>query len=216
MLGRTVVEMGLATREEVDDCLRLQQQLGEGANERSLDDLLVSNGVVTERQMLRVRKEVDERRSVQQIPGYQILEKLGAGAMATVLKARQVSLDRVVAIKVLPKKFMTDPQFVDRFYAEGRAAAKLNHPNIVQAFDVGKAGDFHYFVMEYVEGTTVYDELLKSGRYEEEEALRIVIQIAEALRHAHEKGFMHRDVKPKNIMITNQGVAKLAERGLPR
>jgi serine/threonine-protein kinase len=189
MLARTVVDLGLATSDEVADCQAFQEQLaGEAENQRSLADLLVSK----------------------------IIKKLGTGAMATVLKARQVSLDRIVAVKVLPKKHMTDPQFVERFYAEGRAAAKLNHANIVQAIDVGQAGDYHYFVMEYVEGTTVYEHLVNVGRYAEDEALRIVMQIAQALHHAHEKGFMHRDVKPKNIMITSEGVAKLADMGLAR
>jgi len=216
MLGKTVVDMGLATRDEIEDMLALQRQLAEQGNQRSLADVLVANGVITERQMNRVRSEVDAQRGNQQIPGYQILGKLGAGAMATVYKARQVSLDRTVAVKVLPKKFMTDPQFVERFYAEGRAAAKLNHPNIVQAIDVGKAGDFHYFVMEYIEGSTVFDHLVEHKRYEEGEALKIIIEMAEALKHAHDKGFMHRDVKPKNIMITGSGIAKLADMGLAR
>lgn len=216
ILGRTVVDMGLATPDEVNDCAQLQSHLAEEKNQRSLADLLVSSGIVTEGQMRRVRQEVEASRSEQQIPGYQILKKLGAGAMATVFQAKQMSLDRIVAIKVLPKRFTSDPQFVERFYAEGRAAAKLNHPNIVQAYDVGKAGDYHYFVMEYVEGDTVHDYLVKNGKYEEGEALRIIIQIAEALKHAHEKGFMHRDVKPKNIMLAPGGVAKLADMGLAR
>jgi serine/threonine-protein kinase len=215
-LARTVVEMGLATEQEVDDLLALQQQLAENENQRSIADLLVANQIVTENQLNRVRQTVEAKRSDQQIPGYQILDKLGAGAMATVYKARQVSLDRIVAIKVLPRKFIKDPQFVERFYAEGRAAAKLNHANIVQAFDVGKAGDFHYFVMEYVEGHSVYDDLQSKNKYEEPDAVRIILQIAEALNHAHQQGFMHRDVKPKNIMITTDGVAKLADMGLAR
>jgi serine/threonine-protein kinase len=136
--------------------------------------------------------------------------------MATVYKARQVSLDRTVAIKVLPKQFSNNPQFVERFYYEGRAAAKLNHPNIVGAYDVSKAGEFHYFVMEFVEGKTVFDDLQKIRRYKEADALRVMIQIARALDHAHKAGFMHRDVKPKNIMITPEGVAKLADMGLAR
>ncbi len=216
LLARAVVDMGLATQAEVDDCLAFQQEVAGQDSDRSLGDILLSNGVVTERQMQRARTEVDTQRSMQQIPGYKLLDKLGAGAMATVFKANQQSLDRTVAIKILPKKYMTDPQFVERFYAEGRAAAKLNHANIVQAIDVGKAGDFHYFVMEYVEGTTVYDHLVREGRYDEAQALDIVIQIAEALNHAHGKGFMHRDVKPKNIMFTCAGVAILADMGLAR
>jgi serine/threonine protein kinase len=151
-----------------------------------------------------------------QIPGYRLLGRLGAGAMATVYKARQLSLDRVVAVKILPKKYSQMPEFVERFYAEGRAAAKLNHPNIVAALDVGRHGEAHYFIMEYVEGHTVHEHLIKEGPYTEADALAIAIQIAKALNHAHQAGLIHRDVKPKNILITNQGVAKLADMGLAR
>ncbi|MCD4825607.1 MAG: serine/threonine protein kinase [Phycisphaerae bacterium] len=157
-----------------------------------------------------------EEQAKRQIPGYQILEKLGAGAMAVVFKARQISLDRIVAIKVLPKKLSADKEYVERFYAEGQAAAKLNNPNIVAAIDVSEAHGYHYFVMEYVEGTIVDDEI-KAGRvYTESEALGIIIQITRALEHAHSQGLIHRDVKPKNIMITNDGVAKLMDMGLAR
>jgi len=145
-----------------------------------------------------------------------MIERLGAGAMAVVFKARQLSLDREVAIKVLPRRLSENPEYVERFYKEGRAAAKLNHNNIVQAIDVGSAGEYHYFVMEYVKGKTVYDDLAKGGQYPEDEAIKIAIQIAEALQHAHERGLIHRDVKPKNIMITDNGVAKLADMGLAR
>jgi serine/threonine protein kinase len=145
-----------------------------------------------------------------------LLGRLGAGAMAIVYKARQVSLDRVVAVKILPKKFSQMPEFVDRFYAEGRAAAKLNHPNIVAALDVGRHADMHFFVMEYVEGHTVHERLVKEGPYGEAEALAIGLQIATALDHAHRAGLIHRDVKPKNILITKDGVAKLADMGLAR
>jgi serine/threonine protein kinase len=151
-----------------------------------------------------------------QIPGYKLLGRLGAGAMATVYKARQLSLNRLVAVKILPKKFSQNPEFVKRFYAEGRAAAKLNHPNIVAALDVGRHGDAHYFIMEYVEGHTVHEHLVKEGPYPEAEALAIAIQVAKALNHAHKAGLIHRDVKPKNILITKDGIAKLADMGLAR
>jgi serine/threonine-protein kinase len=159
---------------------------------------------------------VEEQGSVQQIPGYQILSKLGAGAMAAVYKARQISLDRTVAIKILPKRMSENKEFVDRFYKEGKAAAKLNHAHIVGAVDVGEANGYHYFVMEYVEGQTVFDKLERGDRYSEKEALSIVIQVCRALAHAHKAGFIHRDVKPKNIMMTKDGVAKLADMGLAR
>ena len=119
-------------------------------------------------------------RNSSQIPGYQLLGKLGKGAMATVYKARQLSLDRIVAIKVLPKKMSENAEFVERFYKEGKAAAQLSHNNIVQAIDVGSTPDgFHYFVMEYVEGKTLYDIMqpppVGEGRtFTEAEALDII------------------------------------------
>jgi serine/threonine-protein kinase len=133
--------------------------------------------------------------------------------MATVFKARQLSLDRMVAIKVLSKKLGENPEFVERFYREGRAAARLSHNNIVQAIDVGEAGGYHYFVMELIDGKTVFDDLAAGKTYSERDALNIIIQVARALEHAAERGFVHRDVKPKNIMITKDGVAKLADMG---
>ena len=216
IVGRMVIDNQLATPEEVQHCLELVKSMADDRNDRSLAELLVQNEYVTKRQMTRLREMAAAEKSGQKIPGYKITNKLGAGAMATVFKAKQISLDRMVAIKVLPRKFTTNPQFIERFYAEGRAAAQLNHPNIVQAYDVGKAGEYHYFVMEYVEGSTVYDEIVKSKRYNEADAIEIAIQVAEALQHAHERGLIHRDVKPKNIMLTKSGVAKLADMGLAR
>ncbi len=216
IVGRLVIDQGFATPDEVQHCLSIAKQMAEDMNQRSLADLLIENDYVTRRQMTRLREIAQAERSGQKIPGYKVLGKLGAGAMATVFKAKQLSLDRVVAIKVLPRKFTANPQFIERFYAEGRAAAQLNHPNIVQAYDVGKAGDYHYFVMEFVDGTTVYDEIVKNKRFGEKDAIDIVIQMAEALEHAHHKGLIHRDVKPKNIMMTRNGVAKLADMGLAR
>ncbi|MEX2219261.1 MAG: serine/threonine-protein kinase [Phycisphaerales bacterium] len=216
LVGKLVIDQGLATPEEVQHCLEKARQLREENNQASLVQLLVNNEYVTKRQIARLRQVIEAERSGQKIPGYKIMGKLGAGAMATVFKARQLSLDRIVAIKVLPRKFTQNPQFIERFYAEGRAAAQLNHPNIVQAYDVGKAGDYHYFVMEYVDGRTVYDDILKHKRFLPPEAIDICIQIAEALQHAHERGLIHRDVKPKNIMINQEGVAKLADMGLAR
>ena len=215
-LGRMVVDQNLATPDEVQHCLDLVKQ-GSDPLQRSLAASLVANGIVTARQIDRIKRSIEPVRRDEQIPGYRILDKLGAGAMATVFKARQISLDRVVAIKVLPKRLSENAEYVERFYKEGKAAAKLNHPNIVQAIDVGEANGYHYFVMEYVEGHT---RLRRAGRAARSSArprpCEIIIQIADALQHAHERGFIHRDVKPKNIMLTKEGVAKLADMGLAR
>ncbi|HYE60556.1 MAG TPA: serine/threonine-protein kinase [Phycisphaerales bacterium] len=224
IVGRLVIDQGFATPEELSHCLAQAKALAEEKSQRSLAELLVENEYVTRRQMARIRELAEGERSGQKIPGYKVMSKLGAGAMATVFKAKQLSLDRMVAIKLLPKKYSSNPQFIERFYAEGRAAAQLNHPNIVQAYDVGKAGEYHYFVMEYVEGSTVYDEIVKHKRFQEGEAIDLIMQVAEALQHAHERGLIHRDVKPKNIMLARtQGgsgpgssIAKLADMGLAR
>src|SRR5688572_903297 len=211
-VGRVVVDMGLATQTEIEFC-REQQKQASDPNQRSLADLLVENSFITVNQAKRIRSQLEERKS-SQIPGYQIICKVGKGAMATVYKARQLSLDRIVAVKVLPRKMSENPEFVDRFYKEGRAAARLSHNNIVQAIDVGSTPDgYHFFVMEYVEGKTLYDVMqpppIGEGKaFSEQDALDVVIQMADALAHAHQRSLIHRDVKPKNILLTPQGVAK--------
>ncbi len=215
-LGKLVVERGLATSEEVELCRALLRESAEGDGPRTLGDMLIANQFLTARQFERVKGELEAKRSPEQIPGFRVKRKIGSGAMATVYLAKQLSLDRPVAIKILPKRLSANRNFIERFYKEGRAAARLNHPNIVNAYDVGRAGEHHYFVMEYVEGQTLSDRIAGAGRIEEREAVRIVAQVALALKHAHERGFIHRDIKPKNIMITREGVVKLADLGLAR
>ena len=216
MLGKLVVDMGLVTQKELTECNGLLQDSTGDATGHTLADILVNHQFVTRRQLDRLQADFDTRKSTQRIEGYRIIRKLGAGAMATVFLAQQKSLDRPVAIKVLPKKFSESKEFLERFYKEGRAAAKLNHANIVQAYDVGQSGEYHYFVMEYVDGESMYEQIIDKKRLSEEEALPIIRQIATALKHAHERGFIHRDVKPKNIMITKSGEVKLADLGLAR
>lgn len=220
-VGRVALESGLVTPTELSFCKEQQKQSSD-PNHRSLGDLLVENQFITANQQKRIRKIIEDRSKQSKIPGYELISELGKGAMARVFKARQVSLDRIVAIKVLPKKMSESVEFVDRFYKEGKAAAKLSHNNIVQAIDVGQApAGYHYFVMEYIEGLTLYDEMApppagKGRKFSEADALDVIIQIAEALEHAHAKGLIHRDVKPKNIILTPQGVAKLTDLGLAR
>lgn len=212
MIGRLVVERGLVSAEELKDA-RARRELDAGGN---LVDSLVRAKYLTAGQMERLQAELDSESSSRQIPGYRIIRKLGSGAMATVFLAKQLSLDRLVAIKVLPRRLSSNSSFIDRFYKEGRAAARLNDPNIVAAYDVGRAGEHHYFVMEYVDGETVYDRIKDSKRIGDASAISIVRQVASALAHAHDVGFIHRDIKPKNIMITKDGTVKLADLGLAR
>ncbi len=188
---------------------------------KSLAQVLVQRQSITPNQVRRVLAALKEESTAPQadiqIPGFEIISKLGRGSQATVFKARQISMDRVVALKILDKKVAATADFKDRFIKEARSAAALSHNNIVQAYDVGEYQGLNYFVQEYVEGTTVADVMRERGRaFSEKEALDIIIQIAEALAHAHSRGFIHRDVKPKNIMLTPEWVAKLADMGLAR
>jgi len=216
MFGRMAVQQELCTDDELRRALE-ELAFRRKTNPIYLADLMVELGYVTQSQAERLKAKLKESKAVpHQIPGYKVLGKLGAGAMAVVYKATQLSLNRTVAIKVLPKRFSENPEYVERFYREGQAAGKLNHPNIVQAIDVGEAGGYHYFVMEYVEGKTIADDLSAGKIFDEHEALEIIIQVARALAHAHANGLIHRDVKPKNIMITNDSVVKLADMGLAR
>jgi serine/threonine-protein kinase len=218
-LIRKLIERKLVTPDEIELVLGQQRDLMDKGKRIHLAELLVQEGYVTKSQIKRLDQAMEDDsmfRPAQQIPGYQILGKLGHGAMATVFKAKQLSLDRLVAIKVLPKRLSENPEFVDRFYREGRAAARLNHPHIVQAIDVGQSSGYHYFVMEYVEGQTVYDGIKDGKPYTEKRALDILLQSTRALEHAHARGFIHRDVKPKNIMLTRDGLVKLADMGLAR
>jgi serine/threonine protein kinase len=216
VFGKMALEQGLCTEEELKRAIHILKSRPQD-NPATLQELMIELGYLTPNQAERLKKAFKESRTTtHQIPGYKILGKLGAGAMAVVYKAKQLSLNRTVAIKVLPKRFTENPEYVQRFYKEGQAAGKLNHPNIVQAVDVGEAGGYHYFVMEYVEGRTIYDDLAAGKIFSESDALDIAIQVAKALEHAHSVGLIHRDVKPKNIMITSEGIVKLADMGLAR
>jgi serine/threonine protein kinase len=210
------VDLGLCTDAELKRSLE-EIESRRKVNPILLKDLMIDLGYITITQAERLKAHIKQSKAVaHQIPGYKIIGKLGAGAMAIVYKAKQLSLNRDVAIKILPKRFSENPEYVERFYREGQAAGKLNHNNIVQAIDVGEAGGYHYFVMEYVEGKTIFDDIAAGIVFAEQDAIDIIIQVARALAHAHSCGLIHRDVKPKNIMINKDGIVKLADMGLAR
>jgi serine/threonine protein kinase len=148
-------------------------------------------------------------------PQYEILECLGRGGMGVVYKARQKSLDRLVALKILAPEREKDPQFAERFAREARTLAQLNHPNIVTVHDFGEAGGMFYLVMEFVDGVNLR-QLLGAGRLSPKEALAIVPAICEALQFAHDRGIVHRDIKPENVLVDKQGRVKIADFGIAR
>lgn len=147
---------------------------------------------------------------------YTLLEKVGDGGMALVYKARCELLNRNVAVKVLRPEYMADEDFVKKFKSESQAVASLSHPNIVNVYDVGNEDGVSYIVMEYVKGIDLKDYIKKHGKLDYKETLKIVKQIAKALEHAHKNGVIHRDIKPHNILITDEGVVKVADFGIAR
>jgi serine/threonine-protein kinase len=215
--ARLILERGWSTEERIAEAREVRQKMQEmGLRPRSLGEVLFEKGDLTEEQLSEVQREARRSEGREQIAGYRLLEKLGEGAMGAVYKARQLSLDRDVAIKVLAPHYSDDPEYVERFFLEARAVARLNHTNIISGIDVGEAGDVKYLVMEYADGMTVASLLRRGGAIDEERALWITLQMARALDHAHRNGLIHRDVKPDNVIITRDGVAKLCDLGLAR
>ncbi len=148
-------------------------------------------------------------------PQLEILGLLGAGGMGAVYRARQRGLGRLVALKILQPTLSTDPAFAERFAREARTLARLNHPNIVDVYDLGQTGELYYFLMEFVDGVTLRD-LLRSHRLTPQEALAIVPQVCEALEYAHGAGIVHRDIKPENILLDHKGQVKIADFGVSK
>ncbi|EAX48599.1 serine/threonine protein kinase [Thermosinus carboxydivorans Nor1] len=147
---------------------------------------------------------------------YTILERIGGGGMADVYRAHDKLLDRSVAVKVLRSQFTNDEEFVTRFRREAQAAARLSHPNIVNIYDVGHDEDIYYIVMEYISGETLKDKILREAPLPVEMAVRIALEIAEALEHAHQSGLIHCDIKPHNILMTRAGRVKVTDFGIAR
>ncbi|MGP8020041.1 MAG: protein kinase domain-containing protein [Limisphaerales bacterium] len=148
-------------------------------------------------------------------PQLEILRLIGQGGMGAVYKARQPTLDRFVALKVLPPTAANDPGFAERFNREARALARLNHPNIVAVHDFGKAGTLHYLLMEFVDGANLR-EVERLGELTPEQALAIVPQICEALQFAHNEGIVHRDIKPENLLLDKKGRVKITDFGIAK
>ncbi len=147
---------------------------------------------------------------------YRLLERIGGGGMAEVYLAEDVLLARQVAVKVLRSQFTSDEEFVARFRQEARAAARLSHPNIVSIYDVGCEADTHYIVMEYVPGETLKECIKREGRLPSCMAIEYALQIAAALKHAHDNQIVHCDIKPHNILIHRDGTAKVTDFGIAR
>jgi serine/threonine-protein kinase len=243
--GEIAVREGFASRDAVRECLEIQTKLKSfGVEPKRVGEIMVEKGYLREEDVkaildvqrmggsrmesrsgitefksrrIRAAKTVKKaRKRVKEIPGYEVLDLLGEGGMGIVYRARQKSLDRVVALKILPASAARETSFIKRFISEARTVARLNHENIIAGIDVGEADGTYYFAMEHVEGESISEMIEKSGELEERFALQITAQMARALQHAHKHGLVHRDVKPQNILVTRNNLAKLCDLGLAK
>ncbi|MCK6472918.1 MAG: protein kinase [Planctomycetes bacterium] len=215
------LQKGYLTPAQADEMVALRQQITtQFGIETAFLELCEKKGLLTAEQVKDVNTKAQAdtagaahvssptRRGLSSIAGFEILEKIGVGGMGAVFKGRQRSLDRIVAIKILPPKLAKNPVAVERFKREARASAALNHPNIVQGIDVGEDQGLHYFAMEFIDGETARQRMKSKGKLPTEEVIEIGRQTALALAHAHAKGLIHRDIKPDNLMLTRHGDAK--------
>jgi serine/threonine protein kinase len=217
-MEKSILRRGLATAAEIEACKNQRRKLESQGKEvpTNLLEIMVEAKVLTRSQVQRLMTESGDTSKRFQIPGYQVIGKIGKGSMGVVYKAKQMSVDRVVAIKILLDTLAQNKEFTKRFEREAKIAAKLSHNNVVNAIDAGVVDGHYYFVMEYVEGDTIKDYLDKHQVFAEKDALRVTLAIAEALKHAQGKGLIHRDIKPENVILTADGSVKLADLGLAR
>lgn len=150
------------------------------------------------------------------LPGYVLISRLGVGGMGSVWKATQTATGRMVAVKILHPEMAQNKTYIERFFREIRTVMALNHPNIVRGIEAGEHKGQYYFVMEFIEGEALLDLIKRQGPLEEKFALRVAMQIAAAIDYAWQNGFLHRDIKPQNILVTRDGTAKLTDLGIAK
>lgn len=206
-----ILATGLVSAEELE---RVSQSFGSPIN--STDDLstaLTSAGKLTRFQTLAIANGKQSRLF---LGVYILKEQIGAGGMGEVFLAEHSRMKRDVVLKVLPQEVVENPESVRRFHREVHAAAQLNHRNIVTAYDANEENGVHFYVMEYVQGRDLSSLVKEKGPLSIDLALKVILQVAEGLKYAHEKGIVHRDIKPGNLLLDNSGTIKILDMGLAR
>jgi serine/threonine-protein kinase len=216
--GHLALKYGYITLEQLQEGIKLQEdEKGKDKLPRKLGEILVEKGYLSRGQVIEIFRHQSSAGRQTHLENYQILAKIGKGAMGAVYKARQLSLNRIVALKILPPKLALNKSYISRFLREARVAAKLNHENIIYVIDVGESKGVYYFAMEYVEGKTIAELLKEQGNLPEPQVIEIALQVAKALDHAYSYGIIHRDIKPANLMITDEdNILKLCDFGLAK
>ncbi len=214
--SKIAVDQGYLAQEERKEAHQIQQKMADlGVEPKTIIEILQEKDYLNEDQVAKVLKIQGRTPGARKIANFKILRKIDKGAMGTVYKAKQLLMDRVVALKVLSENLAGDKEFKKRFIKEARAIGMLKHPNIIQGIDVGEWEGKMYFAMEYVNGETVHKFLKRGGKMDERRSLEIALQISRALDYVHGKGLVHRDIKPDNIMISRDTQeAKLCDLGL--
>ncbi|MCH2180571.1 MAG: serine/threonine protein kinase [Mariniblastus sp.] len=204
---------GIVAPQDLDSALeRLDRNSADPSQElESLQRHLVESGLITE---WHCEKLTAGKYKGFFLGKYKLLRHLGTGGMSTVYLAENKITGQKRAIKVLPRKKVSNKSFLERFYREARAAAALNHPNIVRVYDISDQENTHYMVMEYVEGIDLYALVKREGPLPFDEALRYVRQAAKGLQHAHDRNLIHRDIKPANLLLSENGQVKILDLGL--
>jgi eukaryotic-like serine/threonine-protein kinase len=215
LFGKILIERTLVTPGQLEQCLRLQAaEIDVGRPRRSLGDLMIELGFITKAQLDLTLAEQRRRLKDLVIGPYHIIDKLGSGGMGAVYRAQVPDTGVEVALKLLPKKWSNDPNFLSRFHREAKLGMELNHPHLVRTIDFGESKGTYYIAMEVVEGGTLDHHLHVSGAIPERTALKIARDLLGALQYAHEKGLIHRDIKPSNILFDREGKSKLSDFGL--
>ncbi len=215
--GEVATRLGLADEAAVARALDIQEKMrGLGIVPKRVGEILVDLGTLTPDQVDEILRVQRGRGGSFSIEGFELLEKLGQGTTGAVYKARQLSLDRIVALKILAPHLASNPAYVGRFQREARIVSRLAHVNVIGGIDVGESGGYRYFVMEFVDGPTLLRILERGGALDENRAAKITLQIARALDHAHRLCLVHQDVKPDNIIVAEGGIAKLCDLGLAK
>ena len=212
-LLKNLEKSGIADQEELRSSLKSlsEKYRGEKVGSEELVAHLIESGIITK---WHADKLLAGKYKGFFLDKYKLLGHLGSGGMSSVYLAESKSTGQKRAIKVLPKSKISDKSYLDRFYREGRAAASLNHPNIVRVYDINNVGDTHFLVMEYVKGKDLYETVRDDGPLSIEDAVDALIQCCQGLVHAHDKGMVHRDIKPANLLRTESGSVKILDLGL--
>jgi serine/threonine protein kinase len=224
-VAQAAVDLHFITSTQLDECLTIQKNMATMGINDELSTIMVKKGYITSQQLKVIEQayHADPDAPPQapvvtfpKIKGFEIESILGKGGMGTVYGARQTSIDRFVALKVLKPDLAKEKEYVERFVREAKAVAKLSHKNIVMAYDVGESNGTYYMAMEYVNGRPLHRIIKERGRLDEKEAIRIAMELCQALSYIHDNRMIHRDVKPENVLVPESGSPKLLDLGLAR